>query len=215
MWVTDSCYRNQRIVNNTTGKHLYFGPSVFYFTKDVNIFKRFGLETQPCDIRTQSVRKIGIDMEEAILQGVASMFPDVQHLYCVRHLMQGDEEKINCIFRKLDCRENERLRVKKEILSDIYCERRGGLYEYGLAESSDAQEFSEKLASLERKWERRCPGFFKWFNEKQKKVYRWCNYICARWKSSYRTFLSKRCRVSTSCRESQPVFLKALSKRSY
>ena len=94
--------------------------------------------------------------------------------------------------QKLDCRENERLRAKKEILSDIYGERRGGLYEYGLAESSDAEEFSEKLASLERKWESRCPGFFKWFNEKQKNpVYRWCNCICARRKSSYRTFLSK------------------------
>ena len=89
--VTDSCYRNQRIVNNTTGKHpVYLGASIFHFTKDVNIFKRFGLEMQPCDIRKRSVRKIGIDMEEAILQGVASMFPDVQHLYCVRHLMQRD-----------------------------------------------------------------------------------------------------------------------------
>ena len=172
MWVTDSCYRNQRIVNNTTGKHpVYLGPSIFHFTKDVNIFKRFGLEIQACDIRTRSVHKIGIDMEEAILQGVTSMFPDVQHLYCVRHLMQRDERKINCLLQKLDFRENERLRAKKEILSNIYGEGRGGLYEYGLAESSDAEESSEKLASLERKWERRCPGFFKWFNEKRKKKF--------------------------------------------
>ena len=68
MWVTDSCCRNQRIVNNTTGKHpVYLGPSIFHFMKDVNTFKRFGLEIQACDIRTQSVHKIGIDMEEAIL----------------------------------------------------------------------------------------------------------------------------------------------------
>ena len=75
--------------------------------------------------------------------------------------MQRDEQKINCPLQKLDCRENERLRAKKEILRDIYGERGGGLYEYGLAESSDAEEFSEKLASLERKWESQCPGFFK------------------------------------------------------
>ena len=66
-------------------------------TKDVNTFKIFRLEIQVCDIRTQSVRKIGVDMEEASLEGVASMFPDVQHLYCVHHLMQRDEQKINCI----------------------------------------------------------------------------------------------------------------------
>ena len=91
MWATDSCYRNQRIVNNTTGKHsVYLGPSIFHFTKDVNAFKRFGLEIQACDIRTRSVRKIVIDMEEAILQGITSRFPNVQHLYCVRHLLQRD-----------------------------------------------------------------------------------------------------------------------------
>ena len=114
------------------------------------------------------MHKIGIEMEEAILQRVTSMFPDVQYLYFVRHLIQRDEQKINCLLQKLDCRENERLRSRKEILSDIYGERRGGLYEYCLAESSDAKEISEKLASLERKWESRCPGFFKWFNEKLK-----------------------------------------------
>ena len=170
MWVTDSCYRNQRIVNDTTGKHpVYLGPSIFHFTTDVNTFKRLGLEIQACDIRTRSLHKIGIDMEEAILQGVTSMFPDVQHLYCVHHLMQRDERKINFLLQKLDSRENERLRAKKEILSDIYGEKREGLYEYGLAESSDAEEFSEKLAPLERKWKSRCPGFFKWYNKKRKK----------------------------------------------
>ena len=170
MWVTDSCYRNQRIVNNATGKHpLYLGPSIFYFTKDVNTFKRFGLEIQACDIRTRSVHKIGINMEEAFLQGLTAMFPNVQHLYCVHHLMQRGEQKINCLLQKLDCRESERLRAKKEILSDIYGERRGGLYEYGLAESSDGEQFPEKLISLEINWESRCPGFFKWFNQKRKK----------------------------------------------
>ena len=41
------------------------------------------------------------------------MFPDVQHLYCVRHLMQRDEQKINCLLQKLDYRENERLPDEK------------------------------------------------------------------------------------------------------
>ena len=110
MWVTDSCYRNQQIVNNTTGNiPLYLGSSIFHFTKDVNTFKRFGLEIQGCDIRTGSICKIGIDMEKPILQGVASMFPEVQHLYCVHHLMQRDKWKINFLLKKLDCTENEGL----------------------------------------------------------------------------------------------------------
>ena len=168
MWVTDSCYRQHSQQHHRETSSV-IGPSTFHFTKNVNTFKRFGLEIQAYDIRTRSVYKIGTDMEETILQGVTSMFPDLQHLCRVRQLMQRDEQKINCPLQKLDCRENERLHAKKEILRDIYGERGGGLYEYGLAESSDAEEFSEKLASLERKWKSRCPGFFKWFNEKRKK----------------------------------------------
>ena len=90
------------------------------------------------------MRKIGIDMEEAILQGVVtSMFPDLQHLYCVRYLMQRDEQKINYLLQKLDCRENERLRAKKEILSDIYGERRRGLYEYVLQNPQMLKNFQK------------------------------------------------------------------------
>ena len=68
------------------------------------------------------------------------------------------------------CTEGKKMMAKKEIKLDIYGQRRGTLYEYGLAESSDEEEFCGKLNSLQQKWESRCEGFFDWFcgNRKQK-----------------------------------------------
>ena len=40
---------------------------------------------------------------------------------------------------------------KKELILDIYRQRRGTLYEYRLAESSDEAEFCGKLNSLQQK----------------------------------------------------------------
>ena len=57
----------------------------------------------------------------------------------------------------------EKSRRKLEILRDINGERKGTVYEYGLAESENEEEFLLKLKSLETKWESLCSGFFKWF----------------------------------------------------
>ena len=60
--------------------------------------------------------------------------------------------------------------AKKEIILDIYGQKRGTLYEYGLTESSDEAEFCGNLNSLQQKWGSRCKEFFDWIcgNRKQK-----------------------------------------------
>lgn len=73
-----------------------------------------------------------MQMEEEILKGVCSILPEVQYLYCVHHLMQRDEQKINSLLQNV---------AKKEIVSDTYSKRRGGLYECGYSECWDAEEF--------------------------------------------------------------------------
>ena len=61
------------------------------------------------------------------------------------------------------CTEEEKIIAKKEIILDIYGEKRGTLYKYGLAESSEEAEFCGELNSLQQKWGSRCKGFFDWF----------------------------------------------------
>ena len=78
MWVTDSCYRNKRLIGNDSGHHLVFlGPVLFYFKKDDQTFTRFTLELQARNPETRKLKKIGVDMEDAIFHEVQSLFPNV------------------------------------------------------------------------------------------------------------------------------------------
>ena len=171
MWVTDSCYRNKRLISSTLGVHpIYLGPTLLHFTKDTQTFTQFALEIQVCNPETRGIKKIGVDMEDAIYNGVKILFPEAQQLYCFRHLKQRDEMQILKIMDRKKYTEKEKMMAKKEIILDIYGQRRGTLYKYGLAESSDEAEFCGKLDSLQQKCESRCKGFFDWFcgNRKQK-----------------------------------------------
>ena len=62
----------------------------------------------------------------------------------------------------------QRNHAKAEIVNDIYGERKGNAYEYGLAEAFDNDDLTVKLQSLELKWEGLCPGFYEWFMKKRK-----------------------------------------------
>ena len=99
-------------------------------------------------------------------------FPEAQQLYCVRHLKQRDKMQILKMMDSKKCTEKEKMMAKKEIILDIYGQRKGTFYEYSLPESSDEAGFCGKLNSLQQKWENRCKGFFDWFcgNCKQKFV---------------------------------------------
>ena len=102
MWVTDSCYRNKRLIGNDSGHHLVFlAPVLFHFKKDDQTFTRFILELQARNPETRKLKKIGVDMEDAIFHEVQSLFPNVPKLYCFRHMKQRDEIKIGKLLAKL------------------------------------------------------------------------------------------------------------------
>ena len=45
LWVTDSCYKNTRIVNRATGNHqVFLGPLMFHFTKGESTFSCIALQ---------------------------------------------------------------------------------------------------------------------------------------------------------------------------
>ena len=44
-WMTDTCYRNKRLINPKTKSHpVFLGPMLFHFTKNKETFLRFALE---------------------------------------------------------------------------------------------------------------------------------------------------------------------------
>ena len=99
----------------------------------------------------------------AIWQGLKQIFLSNKPLYCVRHLQQRDEKKIEKLLSKTHSSAAERNKAKSEILKDLYWVREGGMYEYVLAESENENDFLTKLNSLEKRCKSLCPGFFEWF----------------------------------------------------
>lgn len=54
------------------------------------------LEWQANNPETRKLKKIVVGMEDAIINGVQSVFSDVSKLYCVRNIKQRDETKLEC-----------------------------------------------------------------------------------------------------------------------
>ena len=104
-------------------------------------------------------RLTGVNMKDAIYSGIKVIFPEAQQPSCIQHPKQRDEIQILKMMDTEKCAERETMMDKKEIMLDIYEQRRGALYEYGLAEPLDKTEFCGKLNSLQQKWENRCTGF--------------------------------------------------------
>ena len=108
-------------------------------------------------------RLTGINMKDAIYSGKKVIFPEAQQPSCIRHPKQWDEMQVLKMMDTKKCVERETMTAKKEIILDIYEQRRDAFYEYGLAESLDKTEYCGKLNSLHQKRENRCTTFFDWF----------------------------------------------------
>ena len=161
MWVTDTCYRNQRLVSRRTKKHpVHLGPVMLHFSKDTETFRRFCLELISANPAISNLRKVGVDMEAAIFNGFRSAIGSLMQLYCVRHLQQRDIKAIDNLFKKSKLSDKTKNGYKNEILWDIYGRRTSEVLEKGLAEAVNEEVFNAKLESLKPRWSKLCPGFF-------------------------------------------------------
>ena len=109
MWVTDSRYQNKRLIGT-----VFLGPAIFQFTKEDHTFTQFALELQASNPETRILKKISIDMENAIFNGVQSLFPGVSKLYCVCHMKERDKIKVGKLFAKFKYSENEKVFKAKQ-----------------------------------------------------------------------------------------------------
>ena len=168
MWITDTSYRNKRLLNPTTGKHpVFLSPVMPHFSKNEKIFGRFALELVSTNPKLKHSKKIGVDLESAIFNGFNNIIPTVSRLVCVHHLKKRDESKLLNLLGKTRKSAAERNYAKGGIVKDIYVSREGNYYEYGIAEATDTEDFTAKLESLQSRWEVLFPGFFAWFNVKE------------------------------------------------
>jgi hypothetical protein len=172
MWVTDTSYRNLRLLSTRTGKHpVFLGPAMLHFTKDETTFRRFCAELICANPSLSNIRKIGVDMEAAIFNGFNSLLKPLLKLFCVRHLRKRDDKAIDNLQEKSQLSTEEKKRRAEEIVRDLYGTQIGAVYEYGLAEAEDEDELTAKVESLKPRWDKLCPGFYEWFISHRKKVF--------------------------------------------
>ena len=74
------------------------------------------------------LKKVGVDMEDAIFNGIKKVIQNVSQLYCVKHLSQRDEVKINQLLGKTKSTISANNKAKAEIIKDIYTESERDLY---------------------------------------------------------------------------------------
>ena len=138
---------------------------MLHFTKGDATFSGFALELLSSNPNLRTLKGIGMDLESAIFNGFKKMILNLNRLICVRHLMKRDEKKLNELLQKTGRNIANRTRSSREIIKDIYSVKGGNVYEYGLAEALDEDDFNVKLQSLKDCWESFCPGFFDWFKK--------------------------------------------------
>ena len=82
--------------------------------------------------------------------------------------MKRDESKLADLLPKTGRNIADGKLSSSEIIKDIYGSGVAKLYEYGIAEAIDPDDFNAKLESLEDRWEALSPGFHQWFVRNRK-----------------------------------------------
>ena len=128
LWLTNSCYKNIRIINHVTRNlPVFLGPLIFYLSKDQSTFSNFALEMMAFDSNISLLAKVGTNMDESIHNGVKTVIPEVKQLFCVRHLCQRDKKNLNGPFGKIKCSVSERNRAENRYLKHIYGDRKDSM----------------------------------------------------------------------------------------
>ena len=123
------------------------------------------------DPALKSLKKIGVDLESAIYNGFKKLFPTLYRLLCIRHLSERDRQNLDKLLKLTKMNEGQKPKAKAELIKDLHGERKGNSYEYGLAEAFDEMDLSNKLSSLEARWNSLCPGFYNWFKQKRQTLF--------------------------------------------
>ena len=144
---------------------------MFHFTKDEEAFNGFASEIRTGNSGLDDLKILGVDMESTIYSGFKCHNQELSRLVCVTHLKKRDEEKMLKLLQKTNQSSAQKSHSKVEVLNDIYGERTGTYYEYGLAESYDTDDLNAKLISLKEKCEALIPGFYGWFDINRKTLF--------------------------------------------
>ena len=151
LWLTDTTYTNEALVD-LKGKHPEFpGPSFWHFRKTRESYRRFAGELVIQKPELLGLKKIGHDLDRAISNGFGDIFQGAKKLHCTQHMQKRDAFKL----QSMGCNQKS----KMSIMADIYGSQNAVLFQTGLADAADEEDFDIKFQSLESVWKRKVTGF--------------------------------------------------------
>ena len=134
-----------------------------HFPKDQGTYRRLATEIVTSKPNLSNITMIGHDMDQAIKNGLNSIFGRAESLVCLQHVSEHGNKKLDELLASTS--------DKKRILSDIYGSQKSGFLQFGLAVAIDVFEFNFKLESLKSMWDSILPGFHSWFVRKRAPIF--------------------------------------------
>ena len=166
LWLTDSSYENESLIDEN-GKHPHFpGPSQWQFRKNQLSFRRIVGELIIADPNLQKMKKIGHDLDSATAAGLIDLLPSATHMWCTQHLQGADAEKLR--------KKSANMQTGNRIMSDIYGCQVSTIVQDGLADALDPEDLTVKLESLKDVWEDLVSGFYEWFHKRRFTMFTTC-----------------------------------------
>ena len=160
--VTPITYRHRLLVTTRFGKDLVMiGPILIHYRKTFHTYLFFAATLVGLRRGLEGVRAFGTDGEKALADAFSHEFHYAVRLTCSIHCQRNVKSQL----QELGYPESAR----KEILDDVFGCKHGSTFSEGLVDSPNAEDFSQKLDILERRWDeiaKTCnaqPGFYDWF----------------------------------------------------
>ena len=172
LWLTDTTYANESLINQSNKHPEFPGPSFWHFKKSRESYRRFAGELTIAKPELLGMKKIGHDLDKAIAGGMTDIFRDADNVWCTQHSQERDAFKL----KSLGAHERSRNRI----MTDIYGSHDDILLQNGSADADDSEDFKIKLASLETVWESLVPGFHRWFTKHRSEQFKTCLVLSAR-----------------------------------
>ena len=123
---------------------IFLGPVLIHYRKTFFTYLFFASSLVGLSPQLQGIRAFGTDGEKALIEAFSHEFRFSQHLTCFIHVRRNIKEELNkCSIPS---------EVAKIMLDDIFGHHLGTIFEEGLVDVSDDDDFQKKLDALIEKW---------------------------------------------------------------
>ena len=82
LWLTDTTYANESLINQSNKHPEFPGPSFWHFKKSRESYRRFAGELTIAKPELLGMKKIGHDLDKAIAGGMTDIFRDADNVWC-------------------------------------------------------------------------------------------------------------------------------------